>query len=102
MVPNLKNPVIVGGTGLYLDALLNGVNDIPEVDNLTADMVNHFFQYLKTKRTFRGGVFTGGCSPFCRAAPSSLVSQTHIQQLSKVFLILESTSLEKHGRDIVY
>ena len=43
-------------------------NDIPEVDNLTADMVNHFFQYLKTKRTFRGGVFTGGCSPFCRAA----------------------------------
>ena len=32
MVPNLKNPVIVGGTGLYLDALLEGVNDIPEVD----------------------------------------------------------------------
>ncbi|MBQ6551173.1 MAG: hypothetical protein IJL78_07185 [Lachnospiraceae bacterium] len=43
-------------------------NDIKEVDSLTAQVVDHFFRYLKTKRTFRGGVFTGGCSPFVRAA----------------------------------
>ncbi len=43
-------------------------NDIPDVDNLCAAIVDHFFAYLKTKNTFRGGIFTGGCSPFSRAA----------------------------------
>lgn len=43
-------------------------NDIPEVDELCAEIVNHFFLYLKTKKTFRGGIYTGGCSPFNRAA----------------------------------
>lgn len=32
VVPDLKNPVIVGGTGLYLNALLDGINEIPDVD----------------------------------------------------------------------
>lgn len=32
IVPNLKNPVIVGGTGLYLNALLEGISPIPDVD----------------------------------------------------------------------
>ena len=31
-VPQLKNPVIVGGTGLYLNALMEGISEIPEVD----------------------------------------------------------------------
>lgn len=43
-------------------------NDIPEVDILCADVVDHWFQYLKTKNTFRGGIYTGGCSTFSRAA----------------------------------
>jgi len=43
-------------------------NDIPAVDTLCAAMIDHFFTYLKTKKTFRGGVYTGGCSPFNRAA----------------------------------
>ncbi len=43
-------------------------NDIEEVDELCAQVVDHFFRYLKTKKTFRGGIFTGGCSPFTRAA----------------------------------
>jgi len=30
-VPYLENPIIVGGTGMYLDALINGVNDVPEI-----------------------------------------------------------------------
>jgi tRNA dimethylallyltransferase len=30
-VSHLNNPIIVGGTGMYLDALINGVNDIPEI-----------------------------------------------------------------------
>ncbi len=43
-------------------------NDIDEVDAIAKEITDHFFAYLKTKETFRGGVFTGGCSPFSRAA----------------------------------
>ncbi len=43
-------------------------NDIPVVDAIAADIMAHFCAYLKTKQTFRGGIFTGGCSPFNRAA----------------------------------
>ena len=43
-------------------------NDIEEVDAITAKIVNHFFTFLKRQRTYRGGVFMGGCSPFNGAA----------------------------------
>jgi formate C-acetyltransferase len=43
-------------------------NDIPEVDKITARALNRFFTVLKRNRTYRGGVFTGGCSTFNRAA----------------------------------
>jgi len=32
VVPSLQNPIVVGGTGMYLDALMEGVNQIPDVD----------------------------------------------------------------------
>ncbi|MBQ3519265.1 MAG: hypothetical protein IJA31_08100 [Clostridia bacterium] len=43
-------------------------NDIEEVDTITARALNRFFTVLKRNRTYRGGVFTGGCSTFSRAA----------------------------------
>lgn len=43
-------------------------NDIEEVDSITVRALNHFFTVLKRNNTYRGGVFTGGCSPFNRAA----------------------------------
>ena len=43
-------------------------NDIEEVDKITAKALNRFFTVLKRNRTYRGGVFTGGCSTFNRAA----------------------------------
>ncbi len=43
-------------------------NDNPAVDEIATQITDHFFAYLKSKETFRGGVFTGGCSPFSRAA----------------------------------
>ncbi len=43
-------------------------NDIDEVDSITARALNRFFTVLKRNRTYRGGVFTGGCSTFSRAA----------------------------------
>ena len=43
-------------------------NDIPEVDESTAKLVNRFFKVLKRHRTYRGGVYTGGCSTYERAA----------------------------------
>jgi len=30
-VPSIQNPIIVGGTGMYLDALINGISPIPDV-----------------------------------------------------------------------
>jgi len=43
-------------------------NDIEEVDEITARALNRFFTVLKRNNTYRGGVFTGGCSTFSRAA----------------------------------
>ena len=43
-------------------------NDIEEVDRITARALNRFFTVLKRNNTYRGGIFTGGCSTFSRAA----------------------------------
>lgn len=43
-------------------------NDIETVDEITARALNRFFTILKQNRTYRGGIFTGGCSTFNRAA----------------------------------
>ncbi len=43
-------------------------NDIEDVDRITARALNRFFTVLKRNNTYRGGVFTGGCSTFNRAA----------------------------------
>ena len=43
-------------------------NDDDYVDQICVMMVDHFFKYLRTKKCFRGGIYTGGCSPFNRVA----------------------------------
>lgn len=43
-------------------------NDTEYVDSIAADIVDHFNSYLRTKETYRGGIYSGGCSPFNRAA----------------------------------
>lgn len=43
-------------------------NDDDYVDLIAVDIVTHYMKYLQTKKTYRGGIFTGGCSPFNRAA----------------------------------
>jgi len=43
-------------------------NDIPNVDAITTGAVNRFFERVKRIRTYRGGIYTGGCSTFTRAA----------------------------------
>ncbi|MBO5934227.1 MAG: hypothetical protein J6Q94_01925 [Clostridia bacterium] len=43
-------------------------NDIEETDRITARILNHFLTFLKRNNTYRGGIFTGGCSTFNRAA----------------------------------
>lgn len=43
-------------------------NDIEDVDSITARILNRFFTVLKRNKTYRGGIFTGGCSTFNRAA----------------------------------
>ena len=47
-------------------------NDDPYVDSLMTEVSDHWFAYLKTKSTFRGGRFAGGCSTFRRAANNGL------------------------------
>lgn len=43
-------------------------NDFEEADEITARALNRFFTVLKRNNTYRGGIFTGGCSTFNRAA----------------------------------
>ncbi|MBQ6897780.1 MAG: hypothetical protein IJN70_02270 [Clostridia bacterium] len=42
-------------------------NDIDDVDGIYAEITDHIYRYLQTKKTFRGGVFGVGCSTFHRA-----------------------------------
>lgn len=42
-------------------------NDFEPVDEITSRIFSRFCTVLKRHRTYRGGVFTGGCSPFSRA-----------------------------------
>ena len=39
MLNKINNPVVVGGTGLYIKALTEGLNDIPPVDPAVREMV---------------------------------------------------------------
>ena len=41
-------------------------NDIEEVDLITAEVTNYFMKELKRHRTYRGGVYSAGCSPESR------------------------------------
>ena len=43
-------------------------NDIKAADEITARILNRFLTVLKRNNTYRGGIFTGGCSTFNRAA----------------------------------
>lgn len=43
-------------------------NDIEYVDEIGRDIINFYNSYLRTKKTWRSGWYTGGCSPFNRAA----------------------------------
>ena len=43
-------------------------NHTPEADAMYKKVVEHFFCYLMTKRTYRGDSYGGGCSPFNRVA----------------------------------
>jgi len=47
---------------------LNFGNDIDYVDEIAGDFIDYYNSYLMTKPTVRGGFFSGGCSPFVRAA----------------------------------
>ena len=54
-------------------------NDIPEVDAVAGELMDHINRRLLTVPTYRGGHFSGGCSPFvdaptCGAALGALPS----------------------------
>ena len=43
-------------------------NNCAQTDGIYKEVTEHFYKYLLTKETFRGGLYGGGCSPFNRAA----------------------------------
>jgi len=43
-------------------------NGDPETDAIAGQITEHFFRHLLTIPTYRGGWYSGGCSPFNRAA----------------------------------
>ena len=50
---NQKVPIIVGGTGLYFNAIIKGISKIPSIDNKTRRYVRKLFQTLGHKRFFK-------------------------------------------------
>jgi len=42
-------------------------NDNEYTDVIAGEIIDHFFKFLMTQKTFRGGYYSGGCSPFTRA-----------------------------------
>jgi len=48
----------------FKNSTLRYGNDIEYVDSLASRAVNYISRYLRTIKTFRGGYFTSGCSPF--------------------------------------
>ena len=50
---NKKVPIIVGGTGLYFNAITKGISKIPTIDNKTRRYVRKLFQTLGHKRFYK-------------------------------------------------
>ena len=50
---NKKVPIIVGGTGLYFNAIIKGISKIPTIDNKTRRYVRKLFQTLGHKKFFK-------------------------------------------------
>lgn len=72
-IEELKTALVVDFEGfeeLYRDfsTFKKFGNDDDYVDEICVTIVEHFFRYLRTKECYRGGVYTGGCSPFNRVA----------------------------------
>ena len=59
----------IGYEGIYnkLRGFKKFGNDEAYVDDIAKDIIDHFFNYLLTRKTFRGGIYGGGCSTFSRA-----------------------------------
>ena len=60
VVPVLKetdNPILVGGTGLYFSSLINGINEIPEVDPVVRQTVRKM-PIEEVKQKVKGCPFT--------------------------------------------
>ena len=75
-------------------------NDIEEVDIITAQALNRFFTILKRNNTYRGGVFTGGCSTFCRAAGYGMKTAALPNGKHKGEPLLADSIAATPGRDI--
>ena len=50
---NQKVPIIVGGTGLYFNAIIKGISKIPTIDNKTRRYVRKLFLTLGHKRFYK-------------------------------------------------
>ncbi|MBQ8896935.1 MAG: hypothetical protein IJY86_00480 [Clostridia bacterium] len=60
-----------GQEEMYADFKRSGLNfgnDDPYVDGFAREIMDEFNRYLRKKKTWRGGFYSGGCSPFNRAA----------------------------------
>lgn len=43
-IAEVSNPIVVGGTGMYIHALLNGLSDIPPIERATSEAVDQAMQ----------------------------------------------------------
>ena len=75
-------------------------NDSGEVDEIAARIVNRFFAFLKRNNTYRGGVFTGGCSTFNRASGYGMRTAALPNGKRKGEPLLADSIAATPGRDI--
>jgi formate C-acetyltransferase len=75
-------------------------NDIEEVDVITTRALNRFFTVLKRNNTYRGGVFTGGCSTFNRAAGYGMKTAALPNGKRKGEPLLADSIAATPGRDV--
>ena len=81
---NKKIPIIVGGTGLYFNAITKGISKIPYVDNRTRSRVRRLFKKLGHKKFYEKLLII---DPKIK----NKILPTDSQRLQRAFEVIEKT-----------
>lgn len=81
-------PIIVGGTGLYINALLYGISDIPEIDTNLRNNIREEFDIIGKEAFYER---------LCKLDPNNLITSGDSQRMLRAYEVLMQT-----GNPITY